>query len=155
MNRTNPPNQTRRGFLRRTGALTGALALGVTATGIASADSTDHPAFPGRVFADDRLFATRDLTDLPAPNGNNEDSFDEIYAFVEGPTADGQLPVAEAAPDESDYNGGRWSVTAVRWTIDDPPLLKSDDAVHAHSEYIEVIAEGARYFECPLVELDG
>lgn len=153
MNRTNPPNQTRRGFLRRTGAVTGALALGVTATGIASADSTDHPAFPGRIYADSRLFATRDLTDLPAPNDNSEDSFDEIYVFANG--ADGQLPVAEAAPGESDYNGGRWSVTVVEWTMADPPVLTSDDAIHDHIDYITVVEEGARYFECPLVEVDG
>lgn len=143
---------SRRRFLRTTGVVAGSLALGVGATGSVAADASNNPAMPGRIYADDRLFATGDLTDLPEPSGNNAHSFDEIYVFTNG--ADGQFPVAEAAPGERDFNGGRWSVTLVEWTIDDPPLLTSDDAVHAHSDDITVLQEGARYFECPLVPLD-
>lgn len=150
-NRTFEP--TRRRFLRTTGAVTGALALGITATGSGAADPSNNPALPGRVYADGRTFATKDATDLPPPKGNNEHSFDEIYSFTNG--APGQLDVAEAAPGERDFNGGRWSVTVVEWTIDDPPVVKSDDEVHAHASDIRVLAEGARYFECPLVPLQG
>ncbi|WP_137285503.1 twin-arginine translocation signal domain-containing protein [Halorussus salinisoli] len=147
------PNPTRRRFLRTTGVVTGALTLGITATGSSVADPSNNPALPGRVYADGRTFATKDATDLPPPKGNNEHSFDEIYHFTNG--ASGQLDVAEAAPGEQDFNGGRWSVTVVEWTISDPPVVKSDDEVHAHSNDIDVVEEGARYFECPLVPLEG
>jgi hypothetical protein len=148
-NRTDGP--TRRRFLRTTGVVTGALALGVTATGSAAADPSNSPALPGRIYADGRLFATKDATDLPPPKGNNEHSFDELYVFVNG--AEGQHAVSEAAPGERDFNGGRWSVTRVEWTVSDPPVVRSDDEVHAHADDIEVLEEGARYFECPLVPL--
>lgn len=151
MTRNDTHDWNRRRFLRTTGIVAGALALGGAATGSAAAGASNNPALPGRVYADGRTFATRDLTDLPPPSGGNEHSFDEIYVFVNG--ADGQFGVAEAAPGEPDFNGGRWSVTLVEWTIDDPPVVKSDDEVHAHSEYIDVLQEGARYFECPLVPL--
>lgn len=146
------PDPTRRRFLRTTGALASALALGVTATGSAAADASNNPEFGGRIYADDRTFATKGVTDLPPPT-NNENSFDELYVF-QGATAADQLPVAEAAPGEQDYNGGRWSVTVVEWTTT-PTLLTSDDAVHAAemAGHLDVVAEGVRYFECPLVAL--
>jgi hypothetical protein len=145
------PRPTRRRFVRTAGVVAGALALGPTASTVA-ADPSNNPALPGRVYADGRTFATKDATDLPPPRDGNEHSFDEIYHFVNG--AAGQLDVAEAAPGERDFNGGRWSVTRVEWTIDSPPVVRSDDEIHALSDDIEVLEEGARYFECPLVPLD-
>lgn len=147
------PDQTssRRRFLRTTSAIAGALALGTAATGSATADASDPPALPGRIYADGDVFATKDATDLPPPSGDNAHSFDEIYHFTNG--ADGQLDVAEAAPGEHDFNGGRWSVTVVEWTVADPPVVTSDDEVHAHASDITVLEEGARYFECPVVPL--
>lgn len=151
MTQDNTHDWDRRRFVRTTGIVAGALALGGVTTGSALADASNNPAMPGRVYADGRMFATRGLTDLPPPSDGNEHSFDEIYHFVNG--AEGQLDVAEAAPGEQDFNGGRWSVTVVEWTIENPPVVKSDDAVHAHADYISVLQEGARYFECPLVPL--
>lgn len=142
---------SRRGFLRTVGLVASAVTLGGVATGTAAADASNNPAMPGRVYADGRKFATRGVTDLPPPKDGNEHSFDEIYHFTNG--ASGQLDVAEAAPGEHDFNGGRWSVTVVEWNITDPPVVTSDDEVHAHSSDITVIAEGARYFECPLIPL--
>lgn len=153
MPRSNLPDTTRRRFLRTTGAVAGALALGAGAAGSAAADASNNPAMPGRVYADGHTFATRGLTDLPPPKEGNEHSFDEIYHFTNG--AEGQLDVAEAAPGERDFNGGRWSVTVVEWTVPDPPVVTSDEGVHAHADDITVLAEGARYFECPLVPLRG
>ena len=146
-------DRSRRRFLRSTGLLAGTIALGGVAVGPVTADASNSPALPGRVYADDRLFATRDATDLPPPSDGNEHSFDEIYVF-QGDSAEGQFPVAEAAPGEQDFNGGRWSVTVVEWTTD-PVLVTSDDDIHAREAAgeISVVAEGARYFECPLVQL--
>lgn len=152
MTQPTPPNDTtRRRFLRTTSLLAGGLALGVTATGSATADASNNPAMPGRIYAAGELFATRGVTELPPPTDGNEHSFDEIYHFTNGAT--GQLDVAEAAPGERDFNGGRWSVTVVEWTITDPPVVTSDDEVHDHMDDLTIVAEGARYFECPLVPL--
>lgn len=154
-----PPNRTcdpsRRRVLQSTGAVVGGLALGVSAIGSAAADPSNGHGLPGRIYADGRTFATRDNGDLPPPRGNNAHSYDEIYHFTNG--APGQLDVGEAAPGEQDFNGGRWSVTIVEWTINDPPVVKSDDEVHAHEAmgHINVIEEGARYFLCPVVPING
>jgi hypothetical protein len=152
----NEPNQpadvTRRRFVRATGLVAGTLALGTTTTGTVAADASNNPAKPGRIYAGGRLFATADVADLPPPQGNNAHSYDELYVF-EGDVADGQVPVSEAAPGEQDFNGGRWSVTRVEWTIDNPPLVTSAAAAHDNSDDIHVIEEGARYFECPLIPL--
>ncbi len=145
--------QTRRRFLRTTGVLAGTVALGGIATGTVGADASNSPALPGRVYANDMLFATRDTTDLPPPTGGNEHSFDDIYVVV-GDAADGQFPVAEAAPGEQDFNGGRWKVILIEFT-GDPTLLTNDDQVHdgIMNGDITVVDEGVRYFECPLVRL--
>jgi hypothetical protein len=87
---------SRRRFLKATGAVAAGLVLGVGATGSAAADASNNPAMPGRIYVDDRTFATRGITELPVPT-NNEHSFDELYVFV-GETAQGRLAVAEAAP---------------------------------------------------------
>lgn len=144
---------SRRKFLRTTGFIGGTVALGGLATGSVAADASNPPGLPGRIYADCRMFATKDATDLPPPRGNNAHSFDEIYHFTNG--ASGQLDVAEAAPGEEGFNGGRWSVTVVEWTINNPPVVCSDDEVHTHEAmgHINVIEEGARYFECPVVPL--
>lgn len=94
------------------------------------------------------------MTDLPAPTGENADSFDEIFV-IQGGTAD-QVAVAEAAPGETDFNGGRWSVTVVEWADGTTPtLLTSDDQVQAAiaSGDLIVVDTGVRYFECPLVPI--
>lgn len=142
---------TRRSVLRTTGLLVGGLTLGVGATSGVAADASNNPAMPGRVYANGQKFATRGLTELPPPKGRNDHSFDEIYHFTNGAT--GQLDVADAAPGERDFNGGRWSVTVLEWSISDPPIVTSDEAIMAHWADIEVMQEGARYFECPLVPL--
>jgi hypothetical protein len=145
----------RRRLLRTTGVLAGSLVLGGLATGSVAADASNNPAMPGRVYADGRLFATRGLTDLPAPTAGNEHSFDVIYAFENG--ADGQHAVAEAAPGDQEFNGGRWAVTLVAWTIEEPPVLTSDDEVHMYLQQgaLSVVDTGVRYFECPLVPIRG
>jgi len=144
---TQPRPPTRRRFLQLSAATAAALGVGVATTGTAAA----NPNFPGRIFADDRLFATKGVATLPEPTGNNHHSFDELYVFV-GDAAEGQYAVAEAAPGEQDYNGGRWSVTQVEWT-GDPILLTDDDALREQVLLgnLAIVDTGVQYFECPLV----
>jgi len=58
------------------------------------------PDFSAGVFADGEAWGTKGTTSLPAPNDNNNQSFDPIFVVANG--VEGQLPVGEAAPGNSD-----------------------------------------------------
>lgn len=84
-----------------------ALAVGMglaVATAVPASAGVSGPAF----YVDGTLYRTvatpTDLSGTGAP----ESSFDTIYSF-----SGVQRSVAEAAPGDSDYNGGRWAVHAV------------------------------------------
>lgn len=150
---------SRRRFLRATGLAAGTLALGGVAVGTAAADASNNPAKPGRIYAADDLFATKGVTELPPPNGKNDHSFDALYSFVTsgGPAPVGnQHAVAEAAPGEREFNGGRWDETQVAWTSGSSPvLITNDEDLHAemNAGNLVVVMEDFHYFECPLVPL--
>lgn len=112
-----------------------------------------RPNFGPAVFADGDVYGTKGTTDLPGPNGKNNQSFDKIFVFTNG--AEGQLPVAEAAPGNPLYNGGRWTAQSATW-IDDLPhdkmVLTSYDEVmyHANLGHITIV-DAHTYFQCPLL----
>jgi len=108
------------------------------------------PSFNPTIYADGEVWATKGLADLPPPNGHNSQSFDKLFSFVNG--AAGQLPVAEAAPGNLAYNGGRWNLQLVMWTIPNPPVVTSYDEIEMHDALGDLeIGPGNRYFECPLL----
>ena len=90
-------------------------------------------------------------------------STDVLYNFdMSGLT--GQRPVAEAAPGEKDYNGGRWTVkfpvfTDLGKSVHDPDgdgavnfELMSDNAIAAHESMGHfIIMDSDISFECPLI----
>jgi len=76
------------------------------------------PDFNDHIFADGQAYGTKVVAMLPTPNGKNMQSFDKLFIITNG--LEGQLPVAEAAPGNSDYNGGRW-YTAVPGTRAERP----------------------------------
>lgn len=116
------------------------------------------PNFGPAIYADGEVFATKGLADLPAPNGHNDQSFDKLFIFANGPA--GQLPVAEAAPGNRYYNGGRWNAQEAVWTdaglaaYDPLPVLKSYDEIMVNRD-LGYLATGPanppHYFECPLL----
>jgi len=121
------------------------------------------PGFGPHVYADGVAWGTKVTTLLPAPNGNNEHSFDKLFAFTNG--AQGQLLVGEAAPGNPAYNGGRWETYTATWTPEgmaahDPlPVLTSyaDVMLHESLGHLDVV-EGSPpggmpppYFQCPLL----
>lgn len=59
--------------------------------------------FTGRIYADNEVWATKDVADLPLPNDNNEQSYDKLFPSL----GTDLLAVAEAGPGNPDYNGGR------------------------------------------------
>ena len=117
---------------------------------------SDYAAGPNffnpAIFADGEAWATKGVADLPPPNGHNNQSFDELFSFTNG--ANGQLPVAEAAPGNPKYNGGRWNLKLVTWTMINPPILTSYDMIEWYSDNGNlIITSGNSYFECPLLPL--
>lgn len=112
--------------------------------------ASGQPNFGDAIYADGQTWGTKGLADLPAPNGHNEQSFDMIFVFP-GAAADGQLPVAEAAPGNPAYNGGRWNAQVVEWLIE-PVLITSYAELQAHAMAGHLTYSSAgRYFECPLL----
>jgi len=137
------------------------LALLLSVAGFASAN-TGAPNFGPALYGDGEVWGTKAAATLPAPNGRNDHSFDKLFVIVNG--AAGQLPVAEAAPGNPAYNGGRWFTHTVMWTAEgmaahDPlPVLMSYDDVQLHAGLGHLaIAPGSfdggppTYFECPLL----
>lgn len=96
-----------------------------------------------------------------------EHSTDMIYSFMMS-GLEGQRSVAESAPGDRDYNGGRWDVQMVVFTADgmaahDPDgdgmvnfELTSAEQVLEHEELGHIIINEANfYFECPLLPRRG
>lgn len=110
----------------------------------------DAPNFGEAIYADGAAYGTKGLNPLPAPNGKNNQSFDGLYIFGEGAAA-GQLPVAEAAPGNPAYNGGRWSTHSVSWNVE-PELVTSYAQLMELQEAGDVTIEATNnYFLCPLL----
>lgn len=123
---------------------------------IAGPASADAPNFSPAIYGDGVAWGTKGLADLPAPNDHNAQSFDKLFQFTNG--AAGQLPVAEAAPGNPNYNGGRWNAQSVTWTAaglaahDPLPVLTSYDEVMFHYNLGHLsITSANSYFECPLL----
>jgi hypothetical protein len=107
------------------------------------------PNFGPAIFADDETWGTKGTTDLPGPNGHNEQSFDGLYKFPDSGVV-GQLPVAEAAPGPH-YNGGRWIEYNVTW-VGTPELVTSFAQLQMLIDSGDVtVTETGNYFQCPLL----
>ena len=103
------------------------------------------PNFGEAIYADGVAWGTKGNGDLPAPNENNRQSFDGLYKFTNG--VEGQLAVAEAAPGNPAYNGGRWIEYSVTFN-GEPELVTS----FAQLQTLDVtIVETGNYFQCPLL----
>ena len=128
----------------------------------ASLANPGAPNFGPALYGDGEVWGTKGAAALPAPNGNNNQSFDKLFVIVNG--APGQLPVAEAAPRNPAYNGGRWFTHTAMWTAEgmaahEPlPVLRSYADIQFHRDLGHLaVAPGSPaggpppYFECPLL----
>jgi hypothetical protein len=97
----------------------------------------------GTIYASDRLFRTVGTpTDLP-----NHGQFNTIYTF-----SGGLASVADVAPGESGYRGGRWEVHEVTFVSIAPTQFTNDEALLAAAAAGQVsIGPVVRRFECPLI----
>jgi hypothetical protein len=122
------------------------------------------PNFGPSLYADGEVWGTKGTTALPAPNQHNRQSFDDLFVITNSNNPEGQLPVAEAAPGNPHYNGGRWITNTVEWTQSGfdahgtVPVLTSYDEVMVHYDLGHLtITEGTfdggpmPYFQCPLL----
>jgi hypothetical protein len=108
------------------------------------------PNFGPAIYGDDKAWGTKGTADLPAPTANNRHSFDGLFKFP-GAEVEGQLPVAEAAPGNPAYNGGRWIEYNVTW-VGTPELVTSYAQLQALEQAgAVVITETGNYFQCPLL----
>lgn len=140
------------------GASVLSLAALLVLPGTASAGVTG-PAF----YVDGDLYRTvltpTDLSGTGAP----ESSFDVIYEFFGA-----QANVAEAAPGDPDYNGGRWMVKGLAFTTSYQATLAAHDldasgVLDSAEEVESALADGGATgatvtgvlasFECPVIPL--
>ncbi len=122
------------------------------------------PTFSPALWGDGELWSTKAAATIPEPNQKNLQSFDKLFVITNSNNPMGQLPVAEAAPRNFNYNGGRWFTHTVEWTqagFNDHgvvPVLKSyDDIVFHYNLGHLTITPGSPvggppdFFECPLL----
>ena len=131
---------------------------------LANAAQADAPDFSESVYGDGVAWGTKGTTALPAPNEFNRQGFDALYVLTNANNPEGQLPVAEAAPGNPAYNGGRWFTHTVEWTAEGfmahgivPVLMSYEDIQLHHNLGHLVITPGSFpngppvYFQCPLL----
>jgi len=125
------------------------------------------PSFTPQVYADGQAWGTKGTTALPEPTESNEHSYDGLFVFTNGDA--NQLPVAEAAPRNRNYNGGRWITYTSEWTADglekyegSPPVIDTYadlllEYMLGNIEFTEGSFEGGPppYFQCPLLPIKG
>jgi len=123
--------------------------LAATSAGAALAGG---PPVPEAFYVDGALYRTiatpTDLSGTGAPDS----SYDTIYALGNGLTN-----VAEAAPGDRDYNGGRWMVRPVTWNVA-PYQLWSAEGVLAASQGMDPdlsIGDTVAQFVCPVIPVGG
>jgi hypothetical protein len=135
-------------------------------TGLALANP-GKPNFTPQLYADGKAWGTKGAASLPAPNEHNAQSFDKLFVFTNAPM--GQMPVAEAAPRNPSYNGGRWFTHTATWTtagatfyMGNLPILTSYGEIKYNMDmgYLMVSAGSPAggpppYFECPLLPVKG
>ena len=122
-----------------------------------------QPNFGPQLYADGEVWGTKAAAILPAANDNNLQSFDKLFVITNSNNPAGQMPVAEAAPGNPNYNGGRWYTQTVEWTeagFNDHgtvPVLTSyaDIMTHYNLGHLSITAGSPGgppdFFECPLL----
>jgi hypothetical protein len=127
-----------------------AIAAGILTLSLVGITQAGGPPAIGFYVDDDPYRTVGTPTDFTR-TGAPADTYDAIYALGAG-----LLNVAEAAPGDRDYNGGRWQVFGIEWHVDPYQLTSAEDvwAAHAGGE-LTVADEPMASFECPVIPLGG
>ena len=130
-------------------SLAAASLLVATSAGAALAGG---PPLPNAFIVDGVMYRTvltpTDLSGTGAPGS----SYDTIYVLGNGLTN-----VAEAAPGDPDYNGGRWMVRPLTWHVT-PYQLQSAEEVLAASQGMDPdlsLGDTVAQFVCPVIPMPG
>lgn len=117
----------------------------VSSTALAQPGPVGPPG--GTIYAHDVAYQTvATPRDLP-----NHGLFDKIYLL-----GNGLASVAESAPGDQDYNGGRWEVHPVEFVSISPKQFTNAEDLLAAADRGEImIGEVVRRFECPLIKKPG
>jgi hypothetical protein len=135
-------------FLAASALLAIALSAGVAAAG----NGPPHVGF----YVDGDQYRTVGTPTNFSGTGAPAGSFDIIYALGDDANGDPLLNVAEAKPGDTDYNGGRWSVLPVTWTITPVQLTSAEEVLYYASQgWLTIADEPAAMFECPVIPLQG
>jgi hypothetical protein len=100
-------------------------------------------------YVDGQIYRTVGTPTDFSGTGAPSHTYDTIYAIP------GQMNVAEAAPGDTDFNGGRWVVLGVTWNAA-PYLLNSEEDVLAAEAagHLSVNRdEPLRSFLCPVIKI--
>ena len=85
-------------------------------------------------------------TDLSG-TGAPDSSFDAIYAL-----GGDLINVAEAAPGDQDYNGGRWHVLGITWNVAPVQLTSAEQVLeYADAGMLTIASEPMQQFVCPAI----
>jgi hypothetical protein len=76
-------------------------------------------------------------------------SYDTIYDLGGG----GLLNVADSAPGDRDFNGGRWMVLPIIWNIDPVQYISDEQILDAVDAGDIEIGAPVKYFECPVIKV--
>lgn len=122
------------------------------------------PSFEPGLWADGQTWGSKGTTALPAPTEKNIHSYDPLFVIINSNNPDGQLPVAEAAPGNPAFNGGRWITYTAWWTDDGFDEFGEVPVVTSYAELMEYYDDGyldfemgspaggpPDYFQCPLL----
>lgn len=140
------------------------LAAASTVITLSAMANPGKPGFSAGIWADGRTFGSKRTTELPAPTEKNVHSYDPLFVIINSNNPEGQLAVAEAAPGNVSFNGGRWITYTAWWTdgafdmFGTVPVVTSyaDLLVYHMHGYIDFEVgspEGGPppYFQCPLL----
>ncbi len=118
------------------------LLVGITSIGFAAGNPRTQAWVDGEVYRSVVTPATFD----PA-NGN----FDELYTGGNG-FLDGIGLISDAAPGDTDYNGGRWHLNVLKEGVDPDKYANADSVDDLDMNDFESTDV---YFECPLLPGNG
>ena len=97
----------------------------------------------GTIYAHDQAYRTIGTpADLP-----EHGKFDTIYVL-----GNGLANVADAAPGDREFNGGRWEVRPITWKTISPTQFTNAEQIQMAASNGEIeIGDPIRHFECPLI----
>jgi hypothetical protein len=140
--------------MRRITTLTSATLLAL-ALGVGTVSAGNGPPGPA-FYVDEVVYRTvgtpTDLSGTGAP----AHSFDVIYALGEDANGEPLMNVAEAAPGDADYNGGRWMVLPITWNVDPVQLISDEQVLMYEADgLLEIGDEPVKQFVCPVIKVQG